>query len=130
MNYRKIILILCLGIFIFAEKDANAQSDTTFGYTGAAQTWTVPCASLVTVTLYGAQGGASNICGSQSHGYGGKVVGTLTVTPGEIINVYVGGQGQEGQSNGASTGGFNGGGQGQNAYSYYGGGAGGGASDL
>ncbi len=52
---------------------------------------------------------------------------TLTVVPGEILNVFVGGQGGAGAAGG--LGGFNGGGAGGTGTSFFGGG-GGGASDI
>jgi len=74
-----------------------------FSYTGSAQTFTVPTvASSITIAAYGAQG-------ANGGGLGGLAVGTLAVTPGSQLYVYVGGQ-----SN------FNGGGQGGNS-SYNGG---------
>ena len=89
----------------------------TFNYTGGQQTFTVPAGSTsVNITAYGAQGGT---VGTKIGGLGGQAMGTLSVTPGQILYIYVGGQ-----ANG-TTGGFNGGGNG------YGSGAGGGgASDV
>jgi hypothetical protein len=95
----------------------------TFSFTGGVQTFTVPaCVSTVTVDIYGAQGGNDN--GVQG-GLGGRVQGQLTVIPGEILNIYVGGQGSSTTS--ASQGGYNGGG-GVSATGTAG--TGGGASDI
>ena len=82
-------------------------------YSGAMQTFTVPTGvTSITVDAYGAQGG--NAVGyasgwssgsvNRSGGYGGRVEATLTVTPGQVLNLFVGGQGS------ISSGGFNGGG--------------------
>ncbi|MDP1746396.1 MAG: hypothetical protein Q8L90_12510, partial [Bacteroidota bacterium] len=88
----------------------------TFNYTGAAQTWTVPaCVTSITIDANGAQGSTAN---AGAGGAGGRAQGTLAVTPGATINVYVGGQA-----------GFNGGGAG-GAPGGVVGGKGGGASDL
>jgi len=77
----------------------------TFSYTGAVQTWTVPdCVSAVTVEAWGAAGGDSAV-GVGSGGLGGYATGELTVTPGDTLYIYVGGQGDD-----HGTGGFNGGG--------------------
>jgi hypothetical protein len=84
----------------------------TCPYTGDAQTWTVPQGvTSATFDVQGAQGGA----GSSSGGNGGRAVDTLNVTSGDVINVFVGGDG--------ANGGFNGGGIG-------GASTGGGASDI
>lgn len=74
-------------------------SDVAFSFTGASQTWTVP-ADVTSVSVYaqGAQGGGTY------GGFGGGVRATLSVTPGEQLQINVGGQGS------AGVGGFNGGG--------------------
>ncbi|MBL0120099.1 MAG: hypothetical protein IPP89_14255 [Saprospiraceae bacterium] len=90
--------------------------------TGEIQTFEVPAG--VTSHLYrskwakgsNAQSGAGAGLGAS----GGKASGNLAVTPGQIINIYVGGSGN------GSSGGFNGGGAGGSAI----GGGGGGASDV
>lgn len=87
----------------------------TFSYTGAFQTFVVPAdVTVLTVDTYGAQGstGTSSVPG----GLGGRVRSNISVTPGETLRVYVGGQA-----------GFNGGGVNVNGR---GGGTGGGASDI
>lgn len=107
----------------------QAFSQQTFDFTGAAQTYDVPNdVNLLKVETWGAQGGGSEACDTNENqddgGLGGYAVGYLMVTPGETLNVYVGGK--PGQVNGSgSPGGFNGGGVG----GLYGG-AGGGASDI
>ena len=62
-------------------------------------------------------------------GIGGRVVGTLAVTPGQVINIYVGGKGANGASGAGGAGGFNGGGTAAGNTSYAGGG-GGGATEI
>jgi len=95
----------------------------TFSFTGGMQTFTVPaCVTSVTVDLYGAQGGNDN--GVQG-GLGGRAQGQLNVVPGEVLNIYVGGQGTSTTS--ATQGGYNGGG-GVNASGTAG--TGGGGSDI
>ena len=84
----------------------------TFNYTGGQQVFTVPAGTNnVNITCYGAQGGTVS---SNIGGLGGSATGSLSVTPGQVLYLYVGGQPS------SSTGGFNGGGNG------YGNGAGGG----
>ena len=95
----------------YAESQVPAGGSQTFTYTGAMQTFTVPAnITTITVDCYGAEGIGMN---GFLAGKGGKAMGDLTVTPGQIINVYVGGQAL-----------FNGGGSGQ------GGANGGDASDV
>lgn len=92
--------------------------DQYFYYTGGVQTWTVPAGvTSVTLETWGAQGGSN---GGGTPGYGGYSTGTLSVTPGQVLYIYVGGQGG---TTGAA--GYNGGGTGSSAR-----GGGGGASDV
>jgi hypothetical protein len=101
----------------------------SFSYTGDAQQWVVPgCVTYVDIVAYGAQGGDGYRPGNQgSGGLGGMAAGRLAVSGGQTLHIYVGGQGQPGQT---LTGGWNGGGNG-NAYSSgERGGGGGGASDV
>jgi len=103
---------------------------TTFTYTGAVQQYVVPDGVyLLAVTVRGARGqsGANTPIGTL--GYGGisaapaQVTGVLAVTPGETLQVYVGGSG--------AVGGWNGGGApGAGNSSCGAGGRGGGASDI
>ena len=113
----------------------NTLIQTDFTYTGGVQTFRVPAGvTSVTIETYGAQGGAghSNLVG----GKGGYAKGNLSVTPGEVLSLYVGGQG--GNANSYSgigvtvPGGYNGGGIGGYDNSVPGakGGGGGGASDV
>ncbi len=91
----------------------------SFAFTGGVQTFTVPPGvATLTVTAQGAQGGT----GASPGGLGGSVTATLTVVPGEMLEVRVGGQGGTG-----GVAGFNGGGAG-GAGVFRGGG--GGASDI
>ena len=77
----------------------------TFGYTGGQQTFTVPSGvTKIGIDIYGAQGGAAGTF--MTGGLGGYAHGTLSVTPGETLYIYVGGQPN------SATGGFNGGGTG------------------
>ncbi len=79
----------------------------TFNFSGGLQTFTVPSGvTSVTIQTYGAQ--AFGALG----GNGGYASGILAVSPGQVLNVYVGGQN-----------GFNGGGNGYAAVPRNGGGA-------
>jgi hypothetical protein len=108
--------------FLFSVQFLTAQSTQTFNYTGSVQTFTVPaCVTSLTVDVSGAKGGASG-------GNGGRVQGAMSVTPGEVLNIYVGGMGGAHVSN--SAGGYNGGGTGGTCSVQYAGAGGGGASDI
>ena len=110
-------LIFLSTILAFIAKGSFGQ--ITFNYTGAVQTYTVPpCVFQLNVSLWGAEGGGTGGSG----GDGALVTGILNVTPGQVLQVYVGGMG------GVTAGGFNGGGAGQPGI--VGSGGGGGASDI
>jgi hypothetical protein len=112
---------LMLGMLAFAAP-ASALTET-FNFTGAAQTWNVPPGvGEATFDLLGAQGGGSPRRPVAPGGLGGRATGTIAVTPDSPIQVNVGGQGGQGDTD---TGGFNGGGWGNS-----GGFGGGGASDI
>lgn len=71
----------------------------TFSVTNGAQTWTAPQNiqnGTVTITINGGGGG-----GAQG-GLGGQVSFVLPVTPGQVLNVYVGGQGYTYNSSGGA----------------------------
>ena len=85
-----------------------AQTTVNFNYTGSAQTWTVPpCVTSINVVARGAKGGGSN------GGNGSIVTATLSVTPGQILQINVGGMGTCGNN----SQGWNGGGTGRSANS-------------
>lgn len=121
---RKICVLLILTCIAIV---ARAQT-TTFNYTGAVQTYTVPCGvTSITVDLAGGQGG--NYPGYGTGGLGGRAQGTVAVTSGQVLYIYVG---QQGTSSSGGAGGTNSGGgaNGGNGGSSGGGAAGGGASDI
>ncbi|MES2701218.1 MAG: T9SS type A sorting domain-containing protein [Bacteroidota bacterium] len=106
------------------------STTATLNFTGAPQTYTVPAGiTSLRFDAIGAAGGQENASGITSPaGFGGRVQGSLTVTPGQVLNVFVGGIGGNGTGSGA-TGGYNGGGSTFGAGGLSGG-AGGGASDI
>jgi len=106
--------MLCMMLSaLFVPTPAWAATET-FNHTGSSQTWIVPAGvTSATFEVQGAQGGGSG-------GLGGRTTATITVTPGESIQINVGGQGS------GTTGGFNGGGGGGTTA----GNGGGGASDV
>ncbi len=88
------------------------QKIVTFGYTGTAQTWTVPAnVHSVIFDLFGAQGGTDAL-GTQNGvgGLGGEATATLSVTPGQMLQVNVGGDPGGSGEPGFNGGGFGGGG--------------------
>lgn len=102
-----------VGLILPAFASADPQT-TTFNYTGAAQTWTVPYGvSSATFELNGAQGRGFPYPASSRPGLGGWSKASFAVTPNTQYTIMVGGQGV------ANGGGFNGGGSG----GYGGGGA-------
>jgi Glycine rich protein len=95
----------------------------TFNYTGNVQPYIVPQnVFAITVDATGAAGG-NTLYGAG--GKGGRVQTTLTVTPGETLNIYVGSSGGFGTRITGAPGGYNGGGS---SYGYTAGG--GGATDI
>jgi len=96
----------------------------TFNYTGAVQTFTVPeGVTSISVNAYGGAGGNAYYT---TGGRGGQVQATINVTPGEVLNLYIGGQGYSHGGSGTRPGGWNGGGSGGSGRSS----GGGGASDI
>lgn len=78
----------------------GGTTTATFNFTGAQQSFTVPSGvTTITVDAQGAQGGANG-------GLGGRAVATIPVTPGEVLEVWVGGR----PTQEIGPGGFNGGG--------------------
>ncbi len=105
----------------YAEAYVNSTpgASLAINYTGAMQQVVIPPGvTQVTIMAAGAQGGAN--AQGVAGGFGGSAAGILTVTPGDVLNVYVGG-----------TNGYNGGGVASNtACITCGAGNGGGASDI
>jgi len=101
MNKNFFIFFLFLTFFKSVFPQVSSQ---TFNYTGSFQSFTVPsCISngIISYTVRGAQGGGSG------GGLGAQVTGTLSVTVGQVLRVYVGGQGSCPGSGGGA--GWNGG---------------------
>lgn len=84
----KKIYSLVAGLLLTA---SNWAQVTTFAYTGSLQTYTVPAGiTSIQIETWGAAGG-TGLLGSS--GRGARMVGTFMVTPGEVLNVLVGGVG-------------------------------------
>jgi uncharacterized protein YjdB len=138
---KKISLFL-LAVLSGFNYGASAQT-FTFAFTGSPASWTVPSGvTSIGFQAQGAMGGLnstemSTLCSGtlpDRQGYGACVKGTLAVTPGQVLNIYVGGRGTDGTKPGCvaipGVGGFNGGGNGAVGYGPYSGGGGGGESDI
>jgi hypothetical protein len=123
----KLLKLLSLSwLTLLIGSSLNAQT-TTFNYTGGVQTFVVPAGiTEISIDMYGAKGGDGGL-GTKIGGFGGRVQTTITVIPGQTLNIFVGGLGQNGDCVSATPflGGYNGGGDG-----YYCGASGGGASDI
>ncbi len=141
---------------------AGGAAPQVFAYTGAAQRYVVPAdVCSVTIDALGAGGGTGSVADFASvtgpvvpdggaaqpaaaapvaapPGLGGEATSTVLVTPGEVLQVNVGGAGGVGaftnQAGEGGDGGWNGGGTGgdgsQGANGLGGGGGGGGATDV
>ncbi len=71
--------------------DPCGTGSNTYNFTGGMQSFTVPAGvTAVTIQAWGAQGASNQ--GGIVGGRGGYATGTLTVTPGDVLNIYVGGQ--------------------------------------
>lgn len=104
----------------------KAQDTLHFDFTGESFQWVVPeCVYMLSVEVAGAQGGGAEL---SEGGKGAKVNSFLNVTPGQILQINVGGAG----TLGSNSGGWNGGGNGHDvdSASQYASGGGGGASDI
>ncbi len=85
----------------FIANFSSAQTVVNYN-TGGTYTWTVPnCVQSVDVVVAGAEGGGVN------GGNGAVVTATISVTPGQVLEISIGEQG------GCPTAGFGGGGSGQ-----------------
>jgi coenzyme PQQ synthesis protein D (PqqD)/IPT/TIG domain-containing protein len=94
-----------------------------FSFTGGSNTFTVPAGVIsILIEAVGARGGGGLSSGDP--GNGGRTVARVSVLPGTVLTVRVGGPGAPGLPGSTAVGGFNGGG----ASSGDGGGGGGGSS--
>ena len=122
--------LAALGLLLATAGAAQAQTTTNFAYTSGTQTYTVP-AGITKLNVVATGGGGGGNRNNNKGGLGAVVQATVTVVPGEVLTVVVGGRGVDSNSNGGQgvsgggAGGYNGGGTGA-----YTGGGGGGATDL
>jgi hypothetical protein len=125
-------LLGAAAVFAAGSPAAAAPQSQTFAFTGAPDTFTVPAnVCQITVDAFGAQGGdAGSPPGLGAPG--GRATATLPVTPGETLQVNVGGKGGKNAGDVGGTGGFPNGGDGGSKASGggVGGGGGGGSSGV
>jgi len=113
-------------IYIFNISRNNYFDDfQDFRYTGGAQTYVVPKSGYYKLETWGASGGSYST--TYTGGKGGYSTGIVYLNEGQILYVYVGGQGTG--ATGITKGGYNGGGDssGRTNYKTY---SGGGATDI
>jgi hypothetical protein len=120
---------LAAAMLTVATPATAAQTVTqSFGFTGAAQSWRVPDGvSALSIDAFGGQGTDRGPRGAG--GRGAEETGIVSVSPGDVLQIDVGGQGgqpdvRDGGWNGGGNGGHQGGPAGND------GGGGGGASDV
>jgi hypothetical protein len=105
---------------------ATGETVCTFSYTGAAELWEVPFGvTSATFDVDGAAGSAGSAGPTfGAGGLGGRASATIAVTPGQVLQINVGGAGA------LPGGGFNGGATAGIGVATASGGGGGGASDV
>lgn len=111
-----LIIMLVLILICFLSCSFNVYADNgvyEFEYTGDYQTFIVPRSGIYKLEVYGAQGGDRG--GSAVGGKGGYTSGNVYLNKGDVLYVYVGG-------NGNTHNGYNGGGA-LSTFKIYGGGA-------
>jgi len=103
---KKIIFVLCCGVFLSTGRNANAQT-ATFNYTGSLQTWTVPCGvTAITINASAGSGGSSTGYAYDTPGLGATITSpAITVTSGHTIDIIVGQVGVTGNYGGGGGGG-------------------------
>lgn len=85
------------------------QTSEIFSYTGNMQTWTVPAGvTSITVDARGSKGGdciynQPGVKPDDLGGSGGRVIATYPVTPGQVLNIFVGGIPYNGGGTGAGS---------------------------
>lgn len=122
---KSLLLSFCLALVC----TGKIYSQVIYNYTGAVQTYTVPAGvTSINVLMWGAGGAGADRGGAGNAGAGGSgafVKGTLAVTPGQVLQVVVGGRGTYSTTNGTHAGGYGGGGT-----AYQNAGSGGGYSGI
>ncbi|MES2285246.1 MAG: glycine-rich protein [Bacteroidota bacterium] len=80
-------------------------NNTSTGYTGNIQRFVVPCGiTSITIEAWGAEGGKASGY-AELPGKGARMKGTFAVTPGQVLKILVGQQGEFGSNDGGGGGG-------------------------
>lgn len=80
--------VLVLISFFLTTQILNSQTVVPFNFTGGSQSFVVPpCVTSIGVTIKGGQGGGT------LGGLGASITGNITVTPGQALQIVVGGPG-------------------------------------
>jgi hypothetical protein len=122
-------------VLVAAQSAPAAPTSTRFDFTGTEQAFTVPAGvTTVHVVAIGGKGG-TGAGNTREGGFGAMVSADISVTPGEVLSVMVGGNGGDSTGTAGGDGGFNNGGAGGNdnlttSSGDEGGGGGGGMSDV
>src|SRR4051812_37235443 len=90
------LLLTCFTLLLVLAAPSFAAGPYTFNYTGDVQQWTVPAGVTQVTAVVSGGGGGGNCWGSGSGGPGAQVQAKFAVTPGETLDVAVGGQGSGG----------------------------------
>lgn len=86
-------ILLSVGLLLSAFATNNIHAQTVYNYTGTEQTYVVPNGvTTLLIEAYGAQGNDGVGAAPGLGGLGAYAYGELSVTPGQTIYIYVGGQ--------------------------------------
>lgn len=131
-----VILVMLFSLVLPLKSFATLEVGSAFNfeYTGSSQTWIVPKGvTKIKIETYGAQGGGIPGYSGAEGGLGGYASGELTVNQDDVLNIYVGGKGENSPLSSIdrfdrvnNNGGWNGGGNGSGSR----GAGGGGSSDI
>jgi gliding motility-associated-like protein len=103
-KYKWVLFLIFIGFGLYVSGQSTTQ---TFSFTGGVQSFTVPaCTDSLIVTVCGAQGGGV------TGGAGACVDAIIPVNSGDLVEIFVGGQGTCGNN----SGGWNGGGTGHASF--------------
>ncbi len=131
-----VLVVSMMPLGVPASASGPTPQIATFTFTGDLQSFTVPDGVVeIAVEASGASGGQASSPGPDPGGRGAHLVSpSVSVTPGEVLQIRVGGEGGSTSTIAAGSGGFNGGGAGGAGGSQssggLGGGGGGGATEI
>jgi gliding motility-associated-like protein len=122
--------LLLASLFFFGINSATAQDTVVYNFTGAPAQFTVPPGYTcdIEIIIAGASGGdnLAQTYAGYAGGEGAVITEIIPVSPGDVWDINIGGQGTQGNG----SGGYNGGGTGFGASGNYASGGGGGATNV